>query len=343
MKSAYWLIVLFSSGVAQAYSNIDWNLSFEGVYDQVNDLPNGNERLEGGSLYATYGFEWLPETETFMNIGVSFKSAYSSDNRENEAWFIENEYSTGSRAYEYFWGIQLNPQHTLEIGRKRLSFFLNPMVWDRDLSPTGITYQYQSVNNNKRRFLAVGAYGSTNDINNVDSKMFVADYFEELSLNEMLFRYGLSFIKHFDLELQGNALRQNSLDVFTASDYQLAGLNLGVSHLFDSGQLDANMTAYVNTAVDDENRASRIDLDFFPVDTNLSLSYSYQSVEKDSTVAAFNDDDWWFATAMSGSRASIAYAFSETVGLRTSYFLEELDNSDKEELSRILVSLTVDL
>jgi hypothetical protein len=49
----------------------------------------------------------------------------------------------------------------------------------------------------------------------------------------------------------------------------------------------------------------------------------YQGIEQDAIVAAFNDDDWWFATWTKGFRISTSYGVTEDIFVQVSYFDEE--------------------
>jgi hypothetical protein len=71
------------------------------------------------------------------------------------------------------------------------------------------------------------------------------------------------------------------------------------------------------------------------------LGLSWQRIQRDAAMAAFNSDDWWFHSDARGWMPWVAYGFDGGWSLQASLFVERRDGFD-ETLHRVLLDLRRD-
>lgn len=333
-KSLMFLGVLGYASTCMS-SEFEYNLDIAALYDRVENLPSGRQLLEGGSVWANYGIDWQPDTETIMQFSVAGRSAASTDNRKNEFTFLENEKAEGDRLTRLSWDLALTNQQSLSFGRKPLSVELSPLIWDKDLSVDGGHYTYIK-NSDFMQFKAQLSGFKTDDIYDVNASSQVFDLQWTFFGDDSNSRIGLWWVSFSDLENAKVVKRQNDSEPLLNDDFTILGGNVGYSHRVGSFQLNWDVTVLENMSLENEHRAHRIDFSAVPDWSSYSINYAFQEVDKNAVVAAFNDDDWWFASWMSGHRLSLSIQLSENQLVDLSYFDEKLKVRD-DRLTRFMV------
>jgi len=153
----------------------------------------------------------------------------------------------------------------------------------------------------------------------------------------LFFTYGGSVVQVTNTETLVEAefnLRRTNTDEALQTGFEIVLFDLSMSFDLFNQSIRLGFEAGQNMAVDDNNQMKRIN---FVIGDNqisggLQFNIHYQDIEQDAAVAAFNDDDWWFATWTKGYRISASYGITEDTFVQASYFDEEWRTYNTKQL-----------
>ena len=247
-----------------------------------------------------------------FSLGVGGDFNYSNeDNTEpgvgltTEGMLRDNYNSRDARLDIAFLRLETN-WIGFEGGRFLMPIGLTEMIWDADLRPQGGEVTLGVPFGEAGRFSVTGLYARGSHVfEDDDTKMWMASGVIDTGSFELIG----SFIRFDGLEgLDPRLRRQNSRDEdggFLFERYDIFDL---VLRLRKEGQLPVELVADFswNLEVDEANRGVWLAASFGDlVASRGRLAYTYADVDRDATVAAYNTDDFLWATGWEGHRAEL--------------------------------------
>lgn len=311
--------------------------------DFVRDLPRPVEsNFERGLARGIIGIIWEP-TEV-VEVGAAVKANLNTDSNDESRFNLDNERADDFSLDELYVNFRPFENTELLLGQTRMPLELGPMVWDQDLRPQGVTLkqrleigEFSSFELIGGKYLGNHEYGDESRILGLQGALHVL---EGAPLSFDLFVSYLDF-DNLD-EAARNGLRRTNrpgpnglLNDFDILDFQL-GLNYNKLAFPISLKLDL----LTNLTAGDENDAARADIilgNSFR-QKGFELGYAYERIQRDAIVAAFSDDNWWFASWLRGSSVWFGYGFNDSMRIKVAGFFERRDDQDDYN-KRVLVDL----
>ncbi|MDJ0656290.1 MAG: hypothetical protein QNJ40_19170 [Xanthomonadales bacterium] len=315
--------------------------------DTVRDLPSGHE-FERLRLHALVGVRWFSDS---WEVGTAFKIAAGTDDNEDNVANLDNEESNEVDLGDFYIRAFPTDRAIIEMGKTSLPLDLSPMVWDRDLRPTGISVQqdWEPRPFDRLIFLAGRFRGLHYDESRTDLTAAQIKW----RLREGAPRGGsvaLTVLDFSDLDVlaQTGRGRTNRLtaDPTTSqlrylNQYRILDLELGYQTDTPWGVLLTQVNLARNLEADQDDEAARLSIELFDPDRQgWDFGYALQRVQREAVVSALNDDDWWFGTGMRGYRLSAGYWFNPDLRLGLSAFVERFDPASQRN-KRLLLDLTL--
>jgi len=127
------------------------------------------------------------------------------------------------------------------------------------------------------------------------------------------------------------------------SDFRLADLQLAYDTRIAGAPLRTRIDLVRNLGADRDRDGARGSVVWGDAREAgaLELGFSYQRVQRDAVLAAFNSEDWWFHSAMRGAMPWIGYGIDDTWRVQLALFLERADGR-AEDTERALLDLRAD-
>lgn len=351
IASLLWLI-LAAGPVATAEAeessrgSLTWIGDARARGDFVRDLPGDRDDLERGRLRVRAGIRWIfgPRWEADVSLRAAVATDDNRDNRRN----LDNEKSNGVRpdrlAVRWFGPAGAE----LVLGKAPLAPELGPMVWDPDLRPVGAAYQ-QTFDVRGLDTLTAGVTLAHPDHDleiGGESRIGVAQL--DWRIREGAPASGavtLSYVTFADLDrLDDSGLVRTNVPT-PGLDYELVDLQLTGRRSFGDHPLEITVDTVVNLDAVRDDRDTGVELFVTFGDRRgpgrWEAGATTRRVQREAAVAAFNDDDWWFPTAMRGTRAWVARGLTDRAWARVAISTERRDDLD-EALERLLVDIGFD-
>jgi hypothetical protein len=204
----------------------------------------------------------------------------------------------------------------IEGGRFRMPVALTEMLWDRDLRPQGAAVTLRpggSSGSTRLALTALGARGS-HAFEDEDTEMLLLSAGLDLPASgQSRLELTGSYLAFRDIaSIEPMIRRQNTrLAGAFVNDYHVVD---GILRLRHEGGLPTQFVVdYAwNTSVDQDNKG--LWLAAILGSTKLSrsrLEYTYATVDKDATLAAYAGDDFFWATGWAGHRGELAVRVAE--------------------------------
>lgn len=310
--------------------------------DQVENLPNGGD-VDRGRFHGLFGLRNTGFDR--FEFGAAVKVAVGTDSNADNVRFLDNEESDevllGEAYLRYFAG----PDTLIEVGMTPLPLLLTPAVWDHDLRTMGASIQQDfSIRDFDRlSFLAGRFQGMHIDESETELNAFQASW----EILEGAPKGGAVRLGYLDFDaLDGlvgdgrtrtNRLRVGSPTGALANDFELLDLQLEMVWPTRFGGLLAQVDLVQNLAADEDDQGARVSLILGNAERNggWEFGYSQQRIQREAVMAAFNEDDWWFPTAMRGYMPWVSWG-SGNVHVRLAAFIERRDDRE-EHLKRLLL------
>jgi hypothetical protein len=279
-------------------------------YEWTRDVPDGTGGLAD---FERYRFQVRPRVELTVGpfeAGVGGEFNYSEDENDvtpggGEPPLIRDNYRSRDARLDLAYGrLKLGPL-TAQGGRFFMPIALTEMIWDRDLRPQGgaVSLGFGSAT----RLSLTGLYASGSHVFEDESVMYggAAGLSIATGAQSKLEIVG-TYLQWDKLSKLSNPLwRQNTAGRLLANEYQVVDV---VGRLSTGGSVPVTFVADYcwNTAVDDLNRGLWLSAILGALGTSRArLEYTYAKIDRDATVAAFNTDDFFWATGWEGHRVDL--------------------------------------
>ncbi len=310
--------------------------------DQVENLPNGGD-VDRGRFHGLFGLR-----STYFDrfeFGAAVKVAVGTDSNADNVRFLDNEESDEVLLGEAYLRYFASPDTLIEVGLTPLPLLLSPQVWDHDLRAMGASVQQDfSIRDFDRlSFLAGRFQGMHIDESDTELTAFQASWeILEGAPKGGAVRLGYLDFDELD-ELVGDGRTRTNRRLagsptgVLANDFELLDLQLEVAWPTRFGSLLAQLDLVQNLAADDDDQGARVSLILGNAERKggWEFGYSQQRIQREAVMAAFNEDDWWFPTAMRGYMPWVSWG-SGNVHVRLAAFIERRDDRD-EHLKRLLL------
>jgi hypothetical protein len=294
-------------------------------------------------------FEFRPEiafeVSDRFKIAARAVGSLGTDENEDNAPNFDNYRSNGATLERYY--LEARPgAWTIRAGSFGMPLAATEMLWDRDIQTPGAAVSWTlPVETSSLSLAAAGFYGPQRDGDR-----------STIGAGQVLWRVGeperVSFEMaaaywHFQIDdLKPHYLRQNRsvirggtrelesdfriVDTLVRLRFPVAGLPVSISL---DGLRNFGTETGENYAFEGQLAVGRLGT---PGDWRAF--YTYQYVERDAVVGAYNTDDWWFHSWYRGHRGGVAVTFLPSVFVQGAVvFQRRLDL--KTTLNRITVDL----
>ena len=300
--------------------------------DRVTGLPAGRADLERLRGRVRLGLDyWLNErVELGAGVRLSRGSDDNRDNRRNN----DNERSNAIGLDRLSLRWRLGEHGRLSLGKDAYGLELSPLLWDEDLRPAGIGYEHGIPLGDFHRLLLRAGWHAGQHLYGDDSRIAsgqIALHLREGDPQSLSLLLSLLEFRGLDTLVRQGLARTNRVSGGRlVSDYRLLDLQVRARTELAGRPLEAGLDVARNLGADDLRNAARFDLRLG--DAGLArgweLGYALQRVQRDAVMAAFNDDDWWFASAARGYTLWLGYGVSSHWRLRLQGFVETRDGLD---------------
>lgn len=301
--------------------------------ENTSSLPGGREDLQRSRL-----FLWLdlnaPLNDSF-SFGVSVYGNMGTDDEEDNRWNLDNSESNTVKFQQFYLDWNFSESGFVRGGKQTIPTKLSSMLWDKDIETIGASLIVDWLDEQDYEYrMAAGAY-EVEHIFSEQTKMAFADFHFSMPIGDTFFTTGFTAMQVTDTEflIQDNVRRTNT-EAALIEGFDIILLDLSMAYSIFDQPLIIGVEGSQNYALDDANQAYRFNiiLGDNAVEGGWQLNLHYQDIERDAAVAAFVDDDWWFATWMTGYRVSGSYGISEDTFVQFSYFDEELQANNTKRI-----------
>ncbi len=314
-------------------------------YDSIYHL-RARPDIERGRFEIRPELDW--EASDRFRIGVRAVGDLGTDSNDQNARNFDNYRSRGATIERYFVEAKPGPV-VLLAGAFGMPLVSTEMLWDRDIQTPGAAVAWE-ISAGRSTFTLAGAgfYGPQRegDRTRIGAGQIVwrtgdPDRFEA--------QVAGSYWSFDPRELKASYIRQNYFDTDTGqrryvSDFRIADLIVRLRFPIGGVPVTISLDGLKNYGVREEAAS---DGDAFEGTLSVGrvgnrwdwrVFYTYQYVERDAVIGAYNTDDWWFHSWYRGSRAGIAVTILPRVFVQgTVMFQRRLD------LPTTLNRITVDL
>jgi hypothetical protein len=314
-------------------------------YDSIFHL-RARPDIERGRFEFRPELDW--ETSDRFKIGVRAVGDLGTDANVENARNFDNYRSRGATVERYFVEAKPGPV-VLLAGAFAMPLVSTEMLWDRDIQTPGAAVAWE-IPAGRSTFTLAGAgfYGPQRegDRTRIGAGQIVwrtgdPDRFEA--------QVAGSYWSFDPRELKAPYIRQNYFDTDTGqrryvSDFRIADLIVRLRFPIGRVPVTISLDGFKNygvreeAATDGDAFEGRISIGRLGNRWDWRVFYTYQYVERDAVIGAYNTDDWWFHSWYRGSRAGVAVTILPRVFVQgTVMFQRRLD------LPTTLNRITVDL
>jgi hypothetical protein len=297
-------------------------------------------------------FEFRPELGVAfsdrLRVAVRAVGDLGTDHASDNAVNFDNYRSRGATLER--WYVEARPgQLTIDAGSFGMPLLSTEMLWDKDIQTPGLAASWQIATGGSTLTLAgAGFYGPQREGDRTrigvgqvvwrvgDPLRFSVDvaaaywYFDPRDLKPAYFRQNAVVVRGGVREY---ASRFRILDGIVRLRFPIGPVPATVSLDVAGNTAAAPAADHGRTAFEGSLTLGRVgkrgDWRFF---------YTFQYVERDAVMGAYNTDDWWFHSWYRGHRAALAYTLVPDVYLQASVvFQKRLDL--KNTLNRVMVDV----
>ncbi len=319
-----------------------WTLEARLRGDRVADLPAERETLERVRGRVRIGLDgWLGEA---VELGVGVKLAQGSDDNADNRRNNDNERSDAFSLDRIVLRWQLGERTRLSAGKDALALTLTPMLWDPDLRPAGLAIEHALALGDFDRLVLGAGWQRGQHLYGDDSRIASGQLAWHVREGAPFGASVLLGLLHFDrletLTRQGLARTNRIVGGRLASDFHLLDLLLVGRAELAGRPLVARLDLVRNLGADADRDGARLDVAWGDAGQarGWAMGASVQRIQRDAVMAAFNDDDWWFHSAVRGYSLWFAYGIDSHWQLRLSGFVETRDGLD-ESTDRLLLDV----
>ena len=300
-------------------------------------------------------FEVRPEvgfavSERFR-IGVRAVADYGTDTNDKNSANFDNYRSRGVSVERYY--VEARPgEFVVHAGAFGLPVLASEMLWDHDIQTPGAAVSWQPSESGVT-VTGAGFYGpqSQGDHTRIGVGQVV---WRSGDPSRLVFEAAGAFwyfvpddLKLFFASGRPNLIRQNYANFSNTgllSDYRIGDVMLRLR--FPAGKIPVlvsldgikNFGVRGSAKEDDESQAfeGNVTIGRVGAPGNWRFFYTFQYVERDAVLGAYNTDDWWFHSWYRGHRVGLAATFLPQTYLQASFIWQKrLDRNFY--LNRVLV------
>lgn len=301
--------------------------------EDTSGLPNGREDLTRSRLFLWLELE-APINESF-SFGVSVYGNLGTDKEEDNRRNLDNSPSNTTEFDQVYLDWNFSEEGFLRMGKQYIPTRLSSMLWDKDISSVGLSISQGWLDDQENEYqLSAGSY-TVEHLFSEETKLSFADFHFTVPVADIFLSSGLTLMHVTDTEflLQDNVQRTNTPEALQEG-FEIASVDLSLNFSILGQSVTTGVEASKNFAIDEANQAYRVNLIVGDnaVEGGWQFNLHYQDIERDASVAAYVDDDWWFATWMNGYRVSTSYGITEDTFVQLSYFDEELQANNTKRV-----------
>lgn len=300
--------------------------------DRVSGLPAGRDDLERARSRVRFGLDWWLSER--VELGAGLRIAAGSDRNRDNRRNNDNERSNGIGLDRLVLNLRLGEHGRLSLGKDAYGLELSPMLWDGDLRPAGLGYEHALPMGDFDRVLLRAGWHAGQHLYGDRSRIAagqVAWRLREGDARSATLLLSLLDFRGLDRQVGQGLSRTNRVaDGRLVSDYRVLDLQFMGRTELAGLPLRAGLDLARNLGADSLRDAGRFDLRLgdASIPRGWELGYSMQRIQRDAVPAAFNDDDWWFPTAMRGYSLWAGYGLSSHWRLRAHGLVETRDGLD---------------
>ncbi|MEP6995463.1 MAG: hypothetical protein ABI968_13140 [Acidobacteriota bacterium] len=326
----------FEEPPAKPQFSLRWD--FLARYDRIDHRPS-YELIDRGR------FEVRPEVD-FEPIGalrLGVRGVFDYGTEPDEYPEFDNFRSRGG-ALERYYALWTPGRFALRAGRFGMPLLASDMLWDRDIQTPGGAAAWES-SDGSWTVAAAGFYAPQRDGDR--SRIGVGQIVWRTGEETGLLVEAAASYWDFDLRhMPAIFMRENSARFVVdrlqyAADFQVTDLLLRLRFRIGAIPVLLSLDGIYNfQAAPKRDSAFEATVSAGRVGTpgQWRAFYTYQYVERDALVGAYNTDDWWFHTWYQGHRAGIAFTILPQTYLQVSGSLQRrLDT--RNWVNRTLVDL----
>lgn len=291
-----------------------------------------------------------------LRIGVRGIGSLGTDHNSDNAPNFDNYRSRGAWVERYY--VEARPgDFVIDAGAFGMPLLSTEMLWDHDIQTPGaaVSYELRTGGASALTLIGAGFYGpqSQGDHTRIGAGQAVWRIGDrdrlELQVAASYWYFDPEDLKLFFANGRPNLIRQNYPNAAgngLLSDYRIADVILRLRFPLGPIPVLVSLDGLKNFGVrgaakqDGEAEAFEANLTLGRVGTpgNWRFFYTFQYVERDALIGAYNTDDWWFHTWYRGHRIGAAVTVLPDVFLQGSIvFQTRLDR--RNSLNRVLVDL----
>lgn len=313
-------------------SGFDWigDLLLRG--EHTTDLPLNLPDEDRVRLRVRGGFRW--QASDRLEVGAVIEGSRGSDTVRVIRLAHDNERINDLNVDQLYARWRTGEHGALTIGKAPLPLELSPMVWDDVLRPAGIAYEHAVEVRDFDRFVLAGGVFAGDHLYDDESRLIALQagwrFHDGAPTHGAIL---LSFLDFDELDaIAASGLARSNLRVAgrLASDFRLVDAQFVFGTEFGQRPFEARLDLVRNTGADDDADGARGSVTWGSsrIARQWEFGLSYQRVQRDAVMAAFNSEDWWFHTAARGVMPWIAYGIDDNWRVRLAYFHERPDNRD---------------
>jgi hypothetical protein len=313
--------------------------------DYARDLPLGLPDEQRALARLRAGLRWLPDDA--WEIGAALEASRGSDSAQVVRLAHDNQRTNDFGVDLLYARWRVGEDSHLALGKRPLPLQLSSMVWDPELRPVGISFEHGiPLGDFDRLVFAGGAflgdhlYGDESQVLALQAGWRLREGGE--TSGSVLLSL-LDFDRLDEIARSGLGRSNRRQGAGFASDFRLLDLQLGFDMRLAGKPLRSRLDLVRNLGADDQRDGARGSVAWGDARQPgaLELGLSYQRVQRDAVMTAFNSEDWWFHSAMRGASPWIGYGIDDTWRVQLALFLERADGR-AEDTERALLDLRAD-
>jgi len=265
-------------------------------------------------------FEFRPEVDFKMSdrflVGVRAVGDLGTDANDQNIRNFDNYHSRGATLERYYIEAKPGPL-VIRAGAFGMPLVATEMLWDRDIQTPGISAAWQiSTGKSTLTLAGVGFYGPQR--NSDQTRIWVAQSVWRIGDPERLAFEAAGSFWHFEPEnLDTGYIRQNYSEVIGGQTRYVSNFHIGdvifrlrfpIGGLPITVSLDGlhNFGTRKEAVGDEDAFEGSLVIGHLGTPGNWRFFATFQYVERDALLGAYNTDDWWFHSWYRGVRGGIA-------------------------------------
>lgn len=302
-----------------------WRWDFLARYDRVDHWPYYAPMTRGR-------FELRPEIDAdpLPNLRLGVRAVFDFGTEDHEDPYYDNFINRGANLDRYY--VLWRPgEFAIRGGKFGMPLVATEMMWDRDLQTLGgaVSWIPMSLARGALTFAGAFFYGPQHfqDTSRIGVGQVVGRFGDEagLQVEASASYWGYDMRDIDDAYFRQNTLRLEPGRPRYASDFHVADLLVRLRFPIGPVPMTVSLDGVRNFAADEGRRNAfegSVTAGALGTPGQLRASYSYQYIQRDAMVGAYNSDDWWYHTWYEGHRVAVAWTFLPNLYLQGAFTLQ---------------------